>query len=161
MSSEAGPEMLTRKLDTLEMKPGSDTHYAGLHTSTTLKPHASAADMSASVSSVFAYGSQHMAMDDSVETRQSRRMSATSRPGNLSLSVHLQHPSAFMPGSSPPSAVDMPNASSDPVLMDHPMSRGPSGHSRHSWSTDPLLYPAPAVTHVPHVTHVADRKSVV
>ena len=168
MSSETGPEILTRKLNTLEMKAGNEnhhagneSHHAGHYNPTALKLHAPAGDMSGSASSVFAYGSQHMPIDDNADIRRSRRMSVTSRTGNISLSAHLQHPSAFMPGSSPPSAVDMPNAyASDPIITDQPMSRGPSGNSRHSWSTDPLLYPATAAPHVANVTHIGPNPAM-
>lgn len=143
LCSETGPELLSQKLSSFELRQSNEMHNSELYAPSMLRPR-TPGDMSGSASSVFAIGSQQMQMDDSVEIRQSRRMSGSSRTGNmnLNLSIHLHHPSAFMPGSSPPSAADIPYAcASDPIPTDQPMSRGPSGHSRHSWATDPVLYP--------------------
>lgn len=53
------------------------------------------------------------------------------------------HPSAYMPGSSPPYSYspDPPGGSASDPAMSEPMSRGPSGQSNQSWSTEPARYP--------------------
>lgn len=157
LSSEAGADLIAQHFVSLEMK---EAQYQQLHASTTLRPHEPAGDLSGSVSSIFAYGNQSMHIDGKQDIRESRRMSKQSRSDLVGQSAtHLMsvhHPSAFMPGSSPPSMTDMnmpgyhANANAtDPVpAAAEPMSRGPSANSRQSWTTDPVLYPPPVVPHI-------------
>ncbi|RMJ26096.1 LipA and NB-ARC [Aspergillus sp. HF37] len=60
------------------------------------------------------------------------------------------HPSAYMPGSSPPCSYspDPPRGSASDPAMSEPMSRGPSGQSNQSWSTEPARYP-PRISPMP------------
>lgn len=151
-SSEAGPDALAQHFDTVDLRAAHDTHFSSLQASTTLKPQQPAGDMSGSYSSIFAYGNQSMHVGDNADIRESRRMSAASRSGLVGQpAIHfmsVQHPSAFMPGSSPPSINDLPGGYASDPLVAEPMSRGPSGNSRQSWSTDPVIYP-PGISHVP------------
>lgn len=154
VSSEAGPDLLAQHFESMELKATQEAQYQQLHASATLRPREPANDLSGSFSSIFAYGSQSMHLEGNPEIRESRRMSGQSRSGLVGQSAtHLMsvhHPSAFMPGSSPPSMADMPgyHASEPPALAAEPMSRGPSANSRQSWTTDPVLYPPPVVPHI-------------
>lgn len=151
LSSEMG-HGLTQKLSSLDLRAAPEAHYQSVHGSSNLRPQPDG-NMSGSVSSIFSYAQPPMPYEDNIDIRESRRMSATSRTGLVgrpaSHFVPVQHPSAFMPGSSPPSAADMPGGyASDPVIAE-PMSRGPSGNSRQSWTTDPALYPTSGHPYMP------------
>lgn len=162
LSSEAGPDLIAQHFESLEMKATQEAPFQQLHSSTTLRSHEPAADLSGSASSIFAYGNQSMHIEGNPEIRESRRMSGHSRSGFVGQSatnlMSVHHPSAFMPGSSPPSMTDMnmpgyhANATDPVPVTAEPMSRGPSANSRQSWTTDPVLYPPPVVPHVQPTT---------
>ncbi|KAL5339177.1 hypothetical protein BJX70DRAFT_397953 [Aspergillus crustosus] len=76
--------------------------------------------------------------ESNVEIKVSRRLQGTglrtpafSNKSSTNLHVNT-HPSAIMPGQSPPSSEPAPEL----------MSRNPSGQSQHSWSTEPSRFPS-------------------
>ncbi|XHF97721.1 hypothetical protein AWENTII_001306 [Aspergillus wentii] len=96
--------------------------------------------------------------DNNIEITVSRRLSAASRK-NAAAAVAAQaahnlgsvtHPSAIMPGVSPPPSMtpDVPGGyASEPAP--EPMTRNPSGQSHQSWSTEPVRYPPPRFSPMP------------
>ncbi|KAL4868892.1 hypothetical protein BDV12DRAFT_91119 [Aspergillus spectabilis] len=77
--------------------------------------------------------------ESNIEIKVSRRLQASTGVGTPAFSSKsstnlssIPHPSAIMPGASPPSSDPAPEL----------MSRNPSGQSQHSWSTEPSRFPS-------------------
>ncbi|GIJ87764.1 hypothetical protein Asppvi_006677 [Aspergillus pseudoviridinutans] len=155
--SEPGPELLTQQLHALDLgiAPDSRYHYRQLSTSMTAAP---LRDMSASTPSILAFPPQPLPYENDIEITVSRRLNASSMPPPPPVSqsaatfgpiapfqaAHhsIIHPSAIMPGASPPVSVITDGIgntgyTSDPPPALEPLSRGPSGQSYQSWSPEP------------------------
>ncbi|KAF7161186.1 hypothetical protein CNMCM5623_006830 [Aspergillus felis] len=155
--SEPGPELLTQQLRALDLgiAPDSRYHYRQLSTSMTAAP---LRDMSASTPSILAFPPQPLPYENDIEITVSRRLNASNMPPPPPVSqsaatfspiapfqaAHrsITHPSAIMPGASPPVSVITDGIgntgyTSDPPPALEPLSRGPSGQSYQSWSPEP------------------------
>lgn len=151
--SEPGAGLLTQQLNALDLgiTPYSRYHYRQLSTSMAAPP---LRDMSASTPSIFAFPPQPLPYENDIEVTVSRRL-------NVSNTHHsIPHPSAIMPGASPPvsivtDGVGNTGYTSDPPPALEPLSRGPSGQSYQSepepMRLPPRLVPLPsnAVVYMP------------
>lgn len=103
-------------------------------------------DMTASAPSLVSYYPQPIPYETDITVTEPQRRLGSPPGGQLASSSPSSHPSAFMPGVSPPHShtTDAPTGYvSDPVLSE-PMSRDPSNQSNQSnqsWSTEPARYP--------------------
>jgi hypothetical protein len=155
--SEPGPELLTQQLHALDLgiAPDSHYHYRQLSTSMTAAP---LRDMSASTPSILAFPPQPLPYENDIEITVSRRLNASNMPPPPPVSqsaatfgpippfqaTHhsITHPSAILPGASPPvsiitDGIGNTGYTSDPPPALEPLSRGPSGQSYQSWSPEP------------------------
>ncbi|KAB8257786.1 lipa and NB-ARC domain protein [Aspergillus pseudonomiae] len=141
--SEPDQGYLTHQLNALDLRTPYDYQYRSRHLSTVraMAP----VDMSASTPSVLTY-LPPLPYDNNIEVTYSRRVSATTQDVRASQPLAsfnpITHPSAIMPGASPPSSVgaEAPTGyASDPAP--EPMSRGGSAQSHQSWATEPVRYP--------------------
>ncbi|KAE8371208.1 lipa and NB-ARC domain protein [Aspergillus bertholletiae] len=141
--SEPEQGYLTHQLNALDLRTPYESQYRSRHLSTmrAMAPM----DMSASTPSVMTY-LPPLPYDNNIEVTYSRRVSAATpampvSPPFASFNP-ITHPSAIMPGASPPSsaAAEAPTGyTSDPAP--EPMSRGGSAQSHQSWATEPVRYP--------------------
>ncbi|KAF9891079.1 hypothetical protein FE257_005014 [Aspergillus nanangensis] len=148
--NEPDQVFLTQELNALDLRTSLDPRYHTRHPSTIRQmAPVSMMDMSASTPLL-----PPLPYDSNIDVSYARpRPSGTTRPTTLSqattnMSV-ISHPSAIMPGaSSPPSVTAEPplGYTSDPAP--EPMTRGPSGQSHQSWSTEPVRYP-PKMSPIP------------
>ncbi|KKK26286.1 hypothetical protein ARAM_003041 [Aspergillus rambellii] len=131
---------LLQELNALDLRITPDSRYNG-HRISASRRVAPLADMSASTPSIL----NSLPYDSNIEIQVPRRGKGVSTLALSQTSTNLRsipHPSAIMPGASPPSSqiLDVSTSyASDPAL--EPMSRGPSGQSHHSWSTEPSRHP--------------------
>ncbi|KAE8152681.1 hypothetical protein BDV25DRAFT_150584 [Aspergillus avenaceus] len=141
--SEPDQAFLTNELNALDLRTAYDSQYHPRHLSKvrSIAP----VDMSASTPSVLTY-LPPLPYESNIDiTYASRRMSAANQavPINQPASAFnpITHPSAIMPGASPPSIPTEAPAgyASDPAP--EPMSRGGSAQSHQSWATEPVRYP--------------------
>ncbi|PKX92170.1 LipA and NB-ARC domain protein [Aspergillus novofumigatus IBT 16806] len=126
--SEPGPEILTQQLHALDLGIAPDSRY---HYPAPLR------DMSASTPRLNA--SNNMPPPPPVS-----QSAATFGPIAPFQTTHhsITHPSAIMPGASPPvsiitDGIGNTGYTSDPPPALEPLSRGPSGQSYQSWSPEP------------------------
>ncbi|PKY08373.1 catalytic protein [Aspergillus campestris IBT 28561] len=152
--SETDQTYLTNQLNALDLQTQDAEWQRPRHLSAS-RP----VDMSASTPSVFTYMPQ-LPVDNNIEVTMSRRMGAVrpQQPQPISQSTTksaVTHPSAFMPGISPPPSVqlDGPGYLSDPIP--EPMTRDPSGQSHQSWATEPVRYPPNSSSLMPPTAQAA------
>ncbi|KAI9041260.1 LipA and NB-ARC domain protein [Aspergillus affinis] len=147
-STYSEPEQghLTQQLHALDLNMAQGSRYQARHLST-VRAVGPTGDMSASTPSIVTYVPA-LPYESNIEVTHARRQSAVARPpsaGQPATNVSpLSHPSAFMPGVSPPPSTKVTEISvggyaSDPAL--EPMTRGPSAQSHQSWATDPIRLP--------------------
>ncbi|KAB8202865.1 lipa and NB-ARC domain protein [Aspergillus parasiticus] len=141
--SEPDQAYFTHQLNALDLRTPHDSRYRSRHLSTVRAM--GAVDMSASTPSVLTY-LPPLPYDNNIEVSYSRRVSATTQAAPVSQPLAsfnpITHPSAIMPGASPPPSVaaEAPTGyASDPAP--EPMSRGGSAQSHQSWATEPVRYP--------------------
>ncbi|KAF7115826.1 hypothetical protein CNMCM5793_003466 [Aspergillus hiratsukae] len=162
--SEPGAGLLTQQLNALDLgiTPDSRYHYRQLSTSMAAPP----LNMSASTPSILAFPPQPLPYENDVEITVSRRLNVSNMPapppvnqsaatfGPFQATHHsIPHPSAIMPGTSPPISIvtdGVGGYTSDPPPALEPLSRGPSGQSYQSepepMRLPPRLVPLPANT---------------
>ncbi|KAE8351720.1 catalytic protein [Aspergillus coremiiformis] len=133
---------LAHQLNALDLRTTHDSQYP--RHSSTVRPIAPM-DMSASTPSVLTYPPP-LPYDNNIEVTYSRRVNAATQAVPINQPVPgfgpISHPSAIMPGASPPSSTvtePLIGYASDPVP--EPMSRGGSAQSHQSWATEPVRYP--------------------
>ncbi|PLB52856.1 lipa and NB-ARC domain protein [Aspergillus steynii IBT 23096] len=157
--SEPDQGRLTQQLHALDLNVAQGTRYHTRHLSA-VRAVAPAGDMSASTPSVITY-IPPLPYESNIEVAHVRRQSLAARPASAGQSATnlnpLSHPSAIMPGASPPppsKASEIPVGSyiSDPVPQ--PMTRGPSAQSYQSWATDPIHLP-PRLSPMPSTAQAA------
>lgn len=135
--SEPNYDLLQPRLNASDARTAPGTRYHSRHPSAMGQP---VADLTASAPSLVAYYPPPLPYDEDISITVPRHRLG-SPPMAVPANQPVHHPSAFMPGVSPPhsNSTDVPGYSSDPV-MSEPMSRGPSGQSQQSWSTEPPRY---------------------
>lgn len=147
--SDPNQDFLRSQLNIADARTVPGTRFHSRHPSTMGQP---LGDLTASAPSLVSYYPKPLPYDEDISITLSHRHSGASPmpvPVNQPVSTinPSAHPSAFMPGVSPPHS-HTPEApggyTSDPV-MSEPMSRGPSGQS---WSTEPARYP-PRISPIP------------
>ncbi|THC99933.1 hypothetical protein EYZ11_000631 [Aspergillus tanneri] len=144
--SEPEQGSLTHQLHELDLNTAQGSRYHSRHLSA-VRTVGPIGDMSASTPSVLTY-LPPLPYENNIEVSVSRRKSIPARPRPVSQTTtnisSLTHPSAIMPGASPPASVaaEVPAGgyASDPAP--EPMSRGISSQSHQSWSTEPIRYPS-------------------
>ncbi|KAF5867387.1 hypothetical protein ETB97_000156 [Aspergillus alliaceus] len=147
--SEPDQGYLNHQLNALDLRTTHDSQYRSRHLPT-VRPIAPM-NMSASTPSVLTYVPP-LPYESNIEVTYSRRVSAATQAVPMSQPVSsfspIMHPSAIMPGASPPSAIaEAPTGyASDPAP--EPMSRGGSAQSHQSWATEPVRYP-PRLSQMP------------
>ncbi|RAL15417.1 LipA and NB-ARC domain protein [Aspergillus homomorphus CBS 101889] len=131
--SEPDPTYLSHQLNALELGMAASRYRAppGASFSGITSP---VGDMSASTPSM-TYLSPGLPYEGNIEVSVARRLSTTPSTSTGPIS----HPSAFMPGTSPPVAEIHAGYTSEPAP--EPMSRDMSAKSQQSWATDPVPYP--------------------
>ncbi|KAL4897102.1 hypothetical protein BDV59DRAFT_198528 [Aspergillus ambiguus] len=138
--SEPDPAYLTEELNALDLnlRASLNPRYQSRHLAARRGPPL---DMSASTPLL-----QPLPYEGNIDVSLAphRAAAGVTKPATLSQSTtnisSISHPSAFMPGVSRPPSVTVegappPGYASDPAP--EPMSRGPSGQSYQSWSTEP------------------------
>ncbi|KAH8426950.1 uncharacterized protein LDX57_004673 [Aspergillus melleus] len=157
--SEPEQGRLTQQLHALDLNMAQGSRYHARHLST-VRAVGPIGDMSASTPSIVTYVPA-LPYDSNIEVTHARRQSAVARPpsaGQPATNVSpLSHPSAFMPGVSPPPSTKVTEIpaggyASDPAP--EPMTRGPSAQSHQSWATDPIRLPQ-RFSPMPSTAHAA------
>jgi hypothetical protein len=141
--SEPDQGYLTHQLNALDLRTTHASRYHSRHLSAVRQ--VAPVDMSASTPSVLTY-LPPLPYENNIEVSYSRRVSATTKAVPINQPTtnfsSITHPSAFMPGVSPPSSAvaEAPTGyASDPAP--EPMSRGGSAQSHQSWATEPVRNP--------------------
>ncbi|PYH45433.1 LipA and NB-ARC domain protein [Aspergillus saccharolyticus JOP 1030-1] len=149
--SEPDPAFLSHQLDALEIgTTASSTRYRAPPGAAFSGIGSPVADMSASTPSM-TYLSPGLPYEGNVEQSGARRLSTTPSTSTGPIS----HPSAIMPGTSPPVADVYTGYISEPGA--EPMSREISAKSQQSWATDPSPFPHrwPPVNKIPPIPTLA------
>lgn len=157
--SEPGQGHLTQQLHALDLNVAQGSRYHARHLSA-VRGVAPAADMSASTPSILAYVPP-LPYESNVEVAHARRQSVAARPASANQSTTnlspLSHPSAIMPGASPPPSAKIAEIQVGSYVSDpapEPMTRGPSAQSYQSWATEPVRLP-PRLSPMPATSHAA------
>lgn len=144
VSSETYHGPSRAQLNVLDAMTAPGTRYHSRNPSST--GHFDAVgDMTASAPGLIYYPPPVPYEEDIPITRSQRRFGSPpmAAPSNqLMPSSANSHPSAFLPGTSPPHShsSDPTGGNASEPAMSEPMSRGPSGQSNQSWATDPAPY---------------------
>ncbi|PYH92748.1 catalytic protein [Aspergillus ellipticus CBS 707.79] len=151
--SEPDSGHFQHQLNALDLGIATEPQYRTRHLSTVRPIAPPVGDMSASTPSILTYlPPPPLPYEGNIEIAVSRRVS-TAQPSSIGPSgakaKGIVHPSAFMPGVSPPaSLVANPTAGYASEPAPEPMTRNVSAQSHQSWSTDPIRYP-PRFTPLP------------
>lgn len=146
VSSEAylGPDRPQLNITDARTAPGTRYHSRNASSMGQIEP---VGDMTASAPGLVSYYPNAVPYEEDIPIAISQRRFG-SPPMTAPIAQPIPgtantHPSAFMPGASPPHShsSDPPVGSASDPAMSEPMSRGPSGQSNQSWSTDPARYP--------------------
>ncbi|OJJ76094.1 hypothetical protein ASPBRDRAFT_117311 [Aspergillus brasiliensis CBS 101740] len=145
--SEPDQGYLQHRLNALDLGIAQESQYRTRHLSTVRPIAPPVGDMSASTPSVLTYipPPPTLPYEGNIEVTVPRRV-GVAQPSSMGPSPGgtrpVAHPSAFMPGISPPSSLaadPLAGYSSEPAP--EPMSRNQSAQSQQSWSTEPIRYP--------------------
>ncbi|RAH45013.1 LipA and NB-ARC domain protein [Aspergillus brunneoviolaceus CBS 621.78] len=131
--SEPDPAYLSHQLNALELGVTASRYRAPLGTSFS-GIGSPVGDMSASTPSM-TYLAPGLPYEGNIDISAARRLSTTPSTSTGPVS----HPSAIMPGTSPPFSDVHAGYTSEPAP--EPMSRDMSAKSQQSWATDPVPYP--------------------
>ncbi|PWY64673.1 catalytic protein [Aspergillus eucalypticola CBS 122712] len=145
--SEPDQGYLQHRLNAMDLGIAQESQYRNRHLSTVRPIAPPVGDMSASTPSILTYipPPPPLPFEGNIEVTVPRRM-GVAQPSSMGPSPSparpVAHPSAFMPGISPPSSLatePLVGYSSEPAP--EPMTRNQSSQSQQSWSTEPVRYP--------------------